>query len=239
MESNTVLAGSLGTFTGGDPGEGLDVEGSFAYAINLGGPGALVVGDATFTDGSLAGMQGGSSPGATIVETNEAIPWTYVGEYGDTTNDNNLEVVMQSIRWSDSRTQPPLGVDLAVEEGMPYRLQLLFAEGIWDRGFNISVEGETVVEAFNIHSAQGAYWPENADRAVVYTLDLVAKDDTLSIALGGWDLRSADNNPLLQGLTLELVPEPGSLTLILLGLGGLLAVRGPPAQQVIGNSLRC
>lgn len=203
---NVVHQGAFGLFTGGDPGEGLDLEGSFAYAVNVGGPGGLAVGDAEFTDGSLVGMQSGSSPGATIAQTNEANPWTYVGEYGDTPNDNNLEVVMQSIRWSDFTVQPPLDVELVVEEGMPYRMQLLFAEGVWDRGFDITVEGERVVEAFNIGTVQESYYPDNADRAVVYTLDLIAQDELLNISLGGVDLRSPDNNPLLQGLTLELLP---------------------------------
>ena len=190
-EPNQVFKGSLGLFTGGDPGEGLDLEGSFAYAINVGGPGNLVVGDAVFTDGSQAGMQGGSSPGATINEANEDNPWTYVANFGDTANDNNLETVMESIRWNAFGTHPPLNVDLEVEAGMPYRLQLLFAEGIWDRGFDIRVEDELAVGAFTIHVAQGGFWPDNEDRAVVYTLDLVAPDDILNISLGGFDLQTS------------------------------------------------
>ncbi len=205
-EPNQVFKGSLGVFTGGDPDDGLDLEGAFAYAINVGGPGNLVVGDAEFTDGSQLGMQGGSSPGATINEANEANPWTYVANFGDTTNDNNLETVMDSIRWNAFSTQPPLNVDLEVEEGMPYRLQLLFAEGIWDRGFDIRVEDELAVGGFAIHVAQEGYYPDNEDRAVVYTLDLVAPDDMLNISLGGYILNNADNNPLLQALTLELLP---------------------------------
>jgi hypothetical protein len=129
-----------------------------------------------------------------------------VANFGDTPDDNDLEVVMESIRWNAFVDHPPLEVDLEVEAGMPYRLQLLFAEGLWDRGFDISVEGERVVEAFNIQVAQGGYWPDNEDRAVVYSLDLVAADELLNISFGSVDLNAPDNNPLLHALTLELLP---------------------------------
>ena len=221
-ESNTVLAGSLGTFTGGDAGEGLDLSGVFPYAINVGGPGGQVAGDAVFTDGSIAGMASGSSPGATISPdpSNEILNW-HAPAYGDTANDDAIESVMESIRWF---TPPGLGIDLEVDPGQPYKLQLLFTENCCDRGFDITVEGELVVDNLNIPLTQEGI--ANTAQGVVYSYLVTAEDDMLNIGLGGSNLRALDNNPILGALTLELVPEPAGLTLILIGLGGLLAARG-------------
>ena len=205
---NNALQGSIGVFTGGDPDDGLDFEGTFAYAINVGGPGGIVVGDAEFTDGSRAGMQGGSSPGAMISQANEINSW-FIGEFGDSENDNNLETVMQSIRWNDFLTHGALDVDLEVEAGIPYRLQLLFAEQCCNRGFDVSVEGERVVEALNVQVVQEGI--NNTSQAVFYTLDLVAPDDELNISLHGVDINATDNNPILEALTLEIAPN-GLLT---------------------------
>ncbi len=47
---------------------------------------------------------------------------------------------------------------------------------------------------------QGAY----------FTYDLVAPDDVLNISLGGYNILATDNNPILDGLTLEIAPA-GSL----------------------------
>ena len=106
-DTNTVLSGAIGSFTGGDPGEGLDMTGNFAYAINVGGPGGAIVGDAEFTDGSIAGMAGGSSSGASITVANEIADW-HAPAYGDSANDDGLETVMQSIRWNT-----PPGVEIS------------------------------------------------------------------------------------------------------------------------------
>ncbi len=105
-QQNVVLKGGIGVFTGGDAGEGLDFEGNFAYAINVGGAGGRTVGDATFTDGTEVGMRRGTSPGATITDANEIPVWedaSALAEYGDSPNDDNLEFTMRSIRWSARR----------------------------------------------------------------------------------------------------------------------------------------
>ncbi|MCA9217012.1 MAG: PEP-CTERM sorting domain-containing protein, partial [Planctomycetales bacterium] len=216
----TVNFGEIATFTGGDAGEGLDLAGNFAYAINVGGPGGNVVGTATFSDGSEAGMAGGSSAGASITDANEILEWHPDGEYGDTADDDNLEAVMTSIRWN----QPPgLDIDLNVEAGQEYKLQLLFAESCCDRGFDISIEGEVGVDNFNIQRTQGGI--NNGAMGVVYSHSFTASDDVLNINLGGVNIDAGDNNPILNGLTLEVVPEPSGLSLILLGLLGILTRR--------------
>jgi hypothetical protein len=210
--TNTVLSGAIGGFTGGDAGEGLDMSGNFAYAINVGGPGGAVVGDATFTDGSIAGMAGGSSPGATINVANEILAW-HTPAYGDSPDDNGIESVMQSIRWN---VPPGVNVDLNVTPGQAYKLQLLFAENCCDRGFDITVEGELAVDNFNVQVTQGGI--ANTAQGAVFSKEFVAGDDVLNILLGPSNPLAPDNNAILNGLTLELVPEPGSMTLAVLAL---------------------
>src|SRR5688572_20167933 len=77
----------VSTFTGGDPGEGLDMEGYFTYAVNVGPSGpAGKVGDAFFTADNVAGV---------TVQAANSIGnggWGAVN-YGDTQNDRNLSFV--------------------------------------------------------------------------------------------------------------------------------------------------
>ncbi len=213
---NTVLAGMLGTFSGGDPGEGLDLEGAFAHAINVGGP-ASTVGSVEFTDGTIAGMEGGSSPGAAITVANEIGAWHAPG-YGDSAADDGLEVVTSSIRWN---TPPGVNVDLDVEAGAEYKVQLLFAENCCNRGFDISIEGELLVDNFNLPTTQGGI--ANTEQGALFTYSLTAGDDQLNIVLGGSNPLAPDNNPTLSGITVERVPEPSSLALLVLGFFGMVS----------------
>ena len=81
-------ATSVSTFYGGDAGEGLDLEGNFLYAVNVGAPGVgAIVGDATFTPPTAA---------ASVTAMANAPGWGAV-DFGDTAEDNALETVMSSI----------------------------------------------------------------------------------------------------------------------------------------------
>jgi hypothetical protein len=211
---NTVFAGQLGVFTGGDAGEGLDLSGNFVYAINVGGP-AATAGDAMFTDGSEAGILGGSTPGASITDANEIPAW-HAPAYGDSADDDGIETVATSIRWN---VPPGLNIDLDVEAGAEYKVQLLFAENCCDRGFDITIEDELLVDNFNIPLTQDGI--ANTAQGVVFTHTLVAGDGQLNILLGGPNPLAPDNNPTLSGLTVEKVPEPSSLVLLLVGMLGL------------------
>jgi hypothetical protein len=215
--TNTVLKGTVGTFASAAD---LDMDGQFAYAVNVGGPGNLVVGNATFTDGSEAGMAGGSSPGVTITDANEIPDWHPAANYGDTPGDDALETVMTSIRWN---VPPGVNVDMAVEPGQQYKLQLLFAESCCDRGFDIFVEGEMSVDNFNVQFTQGGI--NNGEQGVVFTQLVSSDDGVLSVQLGGSNSLAPDNNPILNGFTLEVVPEPSSFALVILGLVPLLGRR--------------
>jgi hypothetical protein len=80
---------SIGAFTGGDIGEGLDLDGNFVYAVNVGGPAAGPISDANFTTET--------APGVTV-DAQVTVPDWAVPNYGATTNDDNLETVMESMR---------------------------------------------------------------------------------------------------------------------------------------------
>ncbi|MCP4192872.1 MAG: PEP-CTERM sorting domain-containing protein [Planctomycetaceae bacterium] len=197
-EQNVVLKGSLGTFTAVD--EGVDFEGEFLYAVDVGGFGDVTVGDAEFTDGSLLDC---CQDGVDLTtDEREILEWHGDANYGDL----DLEQVMQSIRWSAAPAE--IAIELEVEAGTPYTLQLLFAESCCDRGFDIMVEDEVAVENFNVQLTQGGI--NNGEAGVVYSLSVIPEDNNLEIVLGdsGNDVRpnpsAPDNNPILNGFTLEI-----------------------------------
>jgi len=206
--------GTVGTFTGGDAGEGLDLDGNFVYAVNVRGPAAGAVRDATFTDDS--------APGVTIAAGAELLNWI-TPNYGITTNDDNLETVLQSIR-NAGANPGTVTIDLAnLEIGKPYKLQLLFAEGCCNRGFDVLVEGGLVADEFSPLALQEGVAGNSALYGTVVTHEFTAGDTTLNIVLSGAAASFPDQNPIIQGLTLELVPEPGALLLAVMGLVGLAA----------------
>ena len=95
-EVDKSSAADFGSFTGADQGEGLDLAGNFVFAVNLLGPGGGTAGDATFTaDDSTANFA--------VTAQNAIIEWATT-EFGDTANDDALEAVMSSIRWSGHPT---------------------------------------------------------------------------------------------------------------------------------------
>ncbi|MCA9200448.1 MAG: hypothetical protein KDA87_23070, partial [Planctomycetales bacterium] len=140
------------------------------------------------------------APEVFITDANEIIDWHLDGEYGDTQNDDELEGVMESIRWN---VPPGLDIELDVEAGTQYKLQLLFAESCCNRGFDLFLEDEQMVDNMNVQRIQGGI--NNGSQGVFYTHTFTAGDGTLNITLGGSDPGAPDNNPILNGLTLEVL----------------------------------
>jgi hypothetical protein len=198
-----VHAGSVGTFAGAAD---LDFAGDFVYAVNAGGPAEneffepLVIGDAQFLDGTNAAEPDLNDVGITMTVVNEIIDW-HAPEYGDTLDDDNLEFAMQSIRWN---VPPGVEVNLDVEAGASYKLQLLFAESCCDRGFDIFMDDDEVVTDLIVQQVQGGI--NNQETGVVYTREFVAGDDQLNILLGG-SVAVPDNNPILNAFTLERIAD--------------------------------
>jgi hypothetical protein len=195
--SYPLFSTSIDTFSGGDPGEGLDLTGSFLYAVNIGSNGAPLgpVNGVFFSDDF--------QPGISVNTINEAANW-FAPDFGSTESDDNLEFVMQSMRWSPAPAKP--SVDLTgLVPGQAYKLQLLFAESCCaGRAFDIEVEGLVRVDEFNPATAQQGV--NNSRQGAVVTLAFVATDDTLNIVLNGQGVYSPaniDHNAIISGLTLE------------------------------------
>jgi len=219
-QSASVPTTTVGTFTGGDAGEGLDLDGTFLYAFNVGTNGAAgLARDANFTSDS--------APGITVSAANQIPNW-HNPIYGDTANDNVIEKVLQSIRWMGA--PGVVGVDLqGMEPGKRYKLQLLFAETGTARGFDVNIEGATFVNDFFPGLAQGA---SNSQGSVV-TLEYIARDTVLNIVLNGNTTTAGDKNPILSGVTLELIPAGVPFTLNLVSItpaGVSFAVKGAPGK---------
>lgn len=204
-----VSEGTVGTFsTAAD----LDFAGEFVHAINVGGPGEnanfdpLIIGDAQLLDGTNAAEPDLNDVGIVMTVANEIANWHTPNYPIETDDDENLAFAMQSIRWN---VPPGIAIDLAVEEGESYKLQMLFAESCCDRGFDIFMEDDEVVTDLVVQQVQDGI--NNAEQGVSYTREFVAGDDELNILLGG-SVAVPDNNPILNVLTLEkieaIVVEP-------------------------------
>lgn len=195
-------AATVGTFSGGDPGEGLDLQGNFTYAVNVGTTGpAGKVGDATFTSDNSAGVQ--------VIAQNEIAKW-HAADFGSSPNDDHLEFVLNSIRWSAAPAV--VTVKLKVEKGVDYKLQLLFAEDCCPgRGFNVVVAGKTEITNFMPGPTQAGtddFASVKNKVGAVITHEFKAASDELEIVLDGPSADSSDitdHNAILNGFTLERI----------------------------------
>ena len=182
------------------------MDGEFAYAVNIGAPfdDVWTVNGVDFTgDEDTDGFVLFSTH--TIRDNSWAQPI-----YGASDSDLALEEVMGTIVWSEQ----PAGVeiDLDVEAGASYKLQMMFTESCCERGFDIFLEDDLLVEDFAIHEnhdewdGAGNWNIASRDNGVLITYQFVAGDDNLSLVLGG-DATApdfADNNGHLSALTLEV-----------------------------------
>ncbi len=190
-------------FTGGDEGEGLDLDGNFRYAFNFGTNGAAgLVRNANFTSDTAAGI--------TWSAANEISNWSNP-QFGETEFDDAMEKVMQSIRWSIGPN--PVGVNLAgLVPGTKYKLQLFFTESCCaGRGFDILAEGVLVLNDFLPAVVLGGVGGSVADRGVVITYEFTAADNALNIQLSTVNIADSsinDRNPTLNGGTLEILGVP-------------------------------
>ncbi|MFT5408058.1 MAG: hypothetical protein ACI9NC_000766, partial [Verrucomicrobiales bacterium] len=137
---------------------------------------------------------------------------------GDPASADNLELIMQDIRWSLA----PAPISIAVSgltPGIEYELQMLFNEnGDRDRRWDIGIEGQLAVDDF---SSEGeGVWSPNNGFAYIAPFTLAAGDGTLNVEMqaniGGQPVQGSDNNPILQAFTVTEVtipPTPDDLTL--------------------------
>ena len=195
-------AATTSAFTGGDPGEGLDLQGNFTYAFNIGTPGAAgKVGDADFTSDDVLGVS--------VDAQNEIGGWA-VMNLGTTDNDKRLGFVLNSIRWSAAPNV--VTIKLKVEKDVEYKLQMLFAEWCCSgRGFNVVIDGKTELSNFipaALQAGDGDFMERRAQAGAAITHQFTAKTDTLTVVLDGAAADApeiSDRNAIVNGLTLERI----------------------------------
>lgn len=210
--SNPLVATSVprrtlvSQFTGGDPGDGLDLEGTFVYALDHGPEGVFggQVGDALFTAELWDGV--------TVTAGNRAGGWNVGINYGDAANDFTLADIMSSITWSAIGSAiPDVAVELAnLTPGSVYKLQLLFAEQAWPRGFDVYIDDQLVMNDFSPPFYQGVGLPLAFpdDRGVVITHQFVARTNSIRFILDGTTVTTpefSDRSPIINASTLELI----------------------------------
>ncbi|MBL9129232.1 MAG: hypothetical protein JNL97_16400, partial [Verrucomicrobiales bacterium] len=200
--ASSASAATVGTFTGGDPGEGLDLQGNFTYAVNVGPSGAAGrVGDADFTSDTTVG--------ATVVAENNIGTGGWLNaNFGETDNDKNIAKVLASIRWSAAPAV--VTVRLKVEQGVDYKLQLLLGESCCvGRGFNVILDGVTELTNLMpgvIQAGEGDFNENKVKVGVVVTHSFKAASEEYTFILDGPAADEGainDRNAILNGFTLE------------------------------------
>ncbi len=195
---------SLGIVTGGDAGEGLDLDGTFVYALSIG---ADVAQFSQVRDATFLGIVDAEVPGATVTAGNTILNW-YTIDYGDTANDDALEIATSSIRWSDANNaeNPQVLVTLEnLEAGGTYKVQLMFGEQCCNRGFDVYFDDRLAVKDFNPGVLHGGI--AQGKQEAVITQTYFAKGTTLVVRLDGRKASPdyADHNAILNGLTVEKI----------------------------------
>ncbi len=205
----------------------VDLTGTFVYALTA-NPGAAntTVGNATFTNVF-------STAGVSVSHQN------YIQDWHDSAaaNSAGLSAVMRSIIWSYGNANAEV-VKLSMSNlqvGATYKAQLLFGEDCCDRGFDIFQNGVKVANDFSpYYLTDGEY-----NGAAIWADTFVATSTSVVFGLGFFGGRQ-DFNPILNAATLEqmpstnAVPEPGSLPLLLVGLGAVgLWARRKQAQPAV------
>eukprot|EP01052_Picozoa_sp_SAG31_P007097 SAG31_NODE_334_length_17513_cov_10.799989_5_plen_1508_part_00 len=182
----------------------LDMTGNFLYAVNVGG-GATTQGDATFTGDNVDPYSSFHTRGVTVTAQNHIGSWGGRNDFG---GDDGLEDVLQSIRWSgypNSVTMELTGLEVGTE----YKLQMLFTEKCCTRGWDIIVDDWVIYENFSPQEVEGGINTLTTGAAVSF--DFIASSDTIRVVHlgnGGWP----DNNPILDGFTLEVDPASSAPT---------------------------
>ena len=184
---------AVGTFTGGDLGEGLDLEGTFPYAVNVGSTAAGPVRGRTFTS-----TEGAGTPGFAINAPGVAAPW-FAPDYGSSADDDALEAITQSIRHANAGPGT-IRLELAnLTPGRRYKAQVIVDEltGYGVRGFDVWAEGRLIVDEF------GTAVTNASAAGGVITYEFLATDDTLNVVLDGAGAAFPDRNPVINAVTLE------------------------------------
>jgi hypothetical protein len=214
-------------FTGGDPDEGLDFSGLFHAAVDIGGGGAVSIGDAQFTSDL------GEDPRVTVTAQNHSADWA-TPNFGPTANDLALTQICRSIRWHNgvaagaAENANPVRVEIRdLQPGHAYQLQLItFEQCCPTRHYGAEINGEWIKRNFNGPSVQGA---PNAAAGAALVHRFVATHTTLVVRMRSADVNGGDKNPILNAVTLE--------DLGIAGLSTTKPVAGPQDLDLEGDFL--
>lgn len=198
----------------------LDFDGNFDYAINFHGTGTQQVGDAAFTNVEEDGS--GLPSGVVLTGFDRDFNWRGGSNLGAGADNDALEQILQSLIWSQSIAEGFIDLDIIAGNG--YRLQLLFSEGFSNnRNYTVNAEGILDESVVGVTLNSGSFWRNSSTQGYAMILDFVATDNVLNINMGR--LQGGDTNYHISGLTLEKVPSPQVISLLLLGLAVLSFAR--------------
>jgi len=223
--ASATVSAQISIFTGGDAGEGLNLQGTFlpGFAVYA-GPGGetatYTIQNAVFENSLVLG-------GIDISAPNETAFGAGVTDPQGSASDAGLANITNFVRFGGaSAPEGSIGVAITapILFGQMYRLQLLFNEACCNnRGFDVQVEGVLIADEFSPFVTQGDTDGGNQPGALI-THVFTAGDTTLNANLlvaAGF----VDDNAIIDAVTLEAIPEPTSLALAMLGGAGLLAQR--------------
>jgi hypothetical protein len=194
-------------FTGGDAGEGIDLDGNIVYAVTADPVGGTIRG-VQFTDVT-------ATPGVTFTAENNIPSWM-APNYGATANDSALANVTRSIRWSDSANG---GVDTVAGSvsnlvpGRSYKVQFLMEDGGFPRHSAFRIDGDVVRSDISYASMQGGVTGFNPNAGTVVTYQFTANASTMNFQLERPDGGAiADTNPIFNAMTVKDLGTLGTAT---------------------------
>ena len=211
------------TFTGGDPGEGLNLSGTFEYAVNVQSDqdDDWTVQGVTFLSSNSDSLPAGVS----LTGGLDADDWADKPEYGSSADDESLEEMMYDIIWNRGSAGQEIQIDMPVDAGQKYRLLLLFSENYFDQNqtgdriLDITVEDTLVEEDLDLIAATGG--PRSGDNptvGLVWSYSFTAEDTNLDVTL-------SNTNPIINAFALQAIPEPATVSLLCVCAGLLLNLR--------------
>ena len=212
-QAGTIVSlGTVSQFSGVDD-PALDLTGQFAYAINFSAD------DPVRTVQGLA-FRPDTQPvaGAVLMGPQNVAGWQGKPEYGVSADANALEEIMHDIRWANAGGGEKLQARLAVEPGIPYKIQLLISGNHSEsRRWDIRFNGQNAVdELTSLGVSPGESFAAN--RSTLWSHEFVPTASPVVVEMGDFfgGNDGGDRNPIWQALTLERVyipPTPDDITL--------------------------
>ena len=203
-----VFAGEIANISGPADIISLRTPEDILFAVNVWGEQLEreVNGVTFFSDREDVNPDGEGLDGYRTDWTHNVTNWQNKPDFGDTSDDDELEEIMSDIRWTnnDQGGDTGVGSHFAVNRGDVYYLELLISGNhdenrIWD----IYVDDELVVSEFDSTNYE-AY-----DPGIVYAYrgEFLAKDDELNVTFNQERRDGIDGNAILQAVLLSVAGE--------------------------------